>query len=57
LPLGSESLTGKIVGKRSKQVLLTLQKLSLKQARWAELMADYNLNIGYHPRKMNVIAD
>ena len=36
---------------------MTQPKLSLRQARWAELMADYNLNIGYHPGKVNVVAD
>lgn len=39
------------------QYFTTQPKLSLRQARWAELMADYNLNIGYHPGKMNVVAD
>ena len=39
------------------QYFLDQPKLSLRQARWAELMADYNLNITYHPGKVNVVAD
>ena len=33
------------------QYFTSQPKLSLRQARWAELMADYNLNVGYHPGK------
>ena len=39
------------------QYFMTQPKLSLRQARWAELMADYKLSIKYHPGKVNVVAD
>ncbi|GJS84089.1 hypothetical protein Tco_0750630 [Tanacetum coccineum] len=29
----------------------------MRQRRWLELLADYNCEIRYHPRKVNVVAD
>jgi hypothetical protein len=29
----------------------------MRQRRWLELIKDYNLNVQYHPRKANVVAD
>jgi hypothetical protein len=29
----------------------------MRQRRWLELIKDYNLNVHYHPRKANVVAD
>jgi hypothetical protein len=29
----------------------------MRQQRWLELIKDYNLNVQYHPRKANVVAD
>jgi len=31
--------------------------LNLRQQRWLELLKDYTLDIKYHPRKANVVAD
>ena len=31
--------------------------LNLRQRRWLELIKDYNLDLQYHPRKANVVAD
>ena len=29
----------------------------MRQRRWLELLKDYTLDIKYHPRKANVVAD
>jgi hypothetical protein len=29
----------------------------MRQCRWLELIKDYKLEIHYHPRKVNVVAD
>ena len=29
----------------------------MRQQRWLELIKDYNLDVHYHPRKTNVVAD
>ena len=29
----------------------------MRQQRWLELIKDYNLEVHYHPRKANVVAD
>ena len=29
----------------------------MRQHRWLELIKDYNLEVQYHPRKANVVAD
>ena len=29
----------------------------MRQRRWLELIKDYNLEVHYHPGKMNVVAD
>nr|GEX79002.1 putative reverse transcriptase domain-containing protein [Tanacetum cinerariifolium] len=33
------------------------KELNMRQRRWIELLADYDCEIRYHPRKVNVIAD
>lgn len=37
--------------------LFTQPNLNLRQRRWMKFIADYYLNITYHPRKTNVVAD
>jgi ribonuclease HI len=37
--------------------IFTQSNLNLRQRRWVELIKDYNLEINYHPRKANVVAD
>jgi len=29
----------------------------MRQRRWLELMADYDLDLHYHPEKVNVVPD
>nr|GEW55549.1 putative reverse transcriptase domain-containing protein [Tanacetum cinerariifolium] len=33
------------------------KKLNLRQRRWVELLSDYDCEILYHPKKVNVVAD
>jgi hypothetical protein len=42
---------------KSLKYIFTLPDLNLRQRRWLELVKDYNLEIHYHPRKANVVAD
>nr|GEX93680.1 hypothetical protein [Tanacetum cinerariifolium] len=39
------------------QHVLNQKELNMRQRRWLELLADYDCEIRYHPRKENVIAD
>ena len=43
--------------RKSLRYFLTQSKLNMRQRRWLELIKDYDLNIQYHPRKANVVAD
>ncbi|GJW93521.1 putative nucleotidyltransferase, ribonuclease H [Tanacetum coccineum] len=42
---------------KSLQHILDQKELNMRQRRWLELLADYDCEIRYHPRKINVIAD
>ncbi|GJT02761.1 putative reverse transcriptase domain-containing protein [Tanacetum coccineum] len=42
---------------KSLQHILDQKELDMRQHRWLELLADYNSEIRYHPRKANVVAD
>ncbi|GKC26405.1 putative reverse transcriptase domain-containing protein [Tanacetum coccineum] len=42
---------------KSLQRILDQKELNMRQRRWLELLADYDCEIRYHPRKANVIAD
>ncbi|KAF8084310.1 hypothetical protein N665_0725s0007 [Sinapis alba] len=42
---------------QSLKYLFTQPDLNLRQRRWMEFVADYDLNIRYHPGKTNVVAD
>ncbi|WVZ70737.1 hypothetical protein U9M48_019380 [Paspalum notatum var. saurae] len=42
---------------KSLKYILTQPKLNMRQRRWLELIKDYDLEIHYHPRKANVVAD
>ena len=42
---------------QSFKYLFTQPDLKLRQRRWMELIADYDLKIQYHPGKANVVAD
>jgi hypothetical protein len=42
---------------KSLKYIFTQNDLNLRQRRWLELIKDYDLEIHYHPRKANVVAD
>nr|GEY15840.1 reverse transcriptase domain-containing protein [Tanacetum cinerariifolium] len=37
--------------------ILDKKELNMRQRRWLELLSDYNYDIRYYPRKVNVVAD
>jgi hypothetical protein len=37
--------------------IFTQSELNMRQRRWLELIKDYNLNVQYHPEKVNVVAN
>nr|AAD22339.1 putative retroelement pol polyprotein [Arabidopsis thaliana] len=42
---------------KSLKYIFNQPELNLRQMRWMELVADYDLEIAYHPGKANVVAD
>jgi hypothetical protein len=42
---------------KSLKYIFTQKELNLRQIKWLELIKDYDLDIQYHPRKANVVAD
>jgi hypothetical protein len=42
---------------KSLKYIFTQPNLKMRQRRWLELIKDYELEVHYHPRKANVIAD
>jgi hypothetical protein len=42
---------------KSLKYIFTQKDLKLRQRRWLELIKDYDLEIHYHPRKANLVAD
>ncbi|WVZ93891.1 hypothetical protein U9M48_039843 [Paspalum notatum var. saurae] len=42
---------------KSLKYIFTQNELNMRQRRWLELIKDYDLEIHYHPRKANVVAD
>ena len=42
---------------KSLKYIFTQTDLNLRQQRWLELIKDYDLEMHYHPRKANVVAD
>ncbi|KAL1224845.1 RNA-directed DNA polymerase-like protein [Cardamine amara subsp. amara] len=42
---------------KSLKYIFTQPELNLRQRRWMELVADYDLEIAYHPGKANLVAD
>ncbi|WVZ85115.1 hypothetical protein U9M48_032069 [Paspalum notatum var. saurae] len=42
---------------KSLKYIFTQSELNMRQRRWLELIEDYELEIHYHPRKANVVAD
>ena len=42
---------------KSLKYIFTQPDLNLRQRRWLELIKDYNLDLQYHPGKVNVVVD
>jgi hypothetical protein len=42
---------------KSLKYIFTPSELNMRQWRWLKLIKDYNLEVHYHPRKANVVAD
>nr|GEV51050.1 putative reverse transcriptase domain-containing protein [Tanacetum cinerariifolium] len=42
---------------KSLQHILRQKELNMRQRRWLELLADYDCEICYHPRKARIVAD
>jgi len=42
---------------KSLRYFLTQSELNMRQRRWLKLIKDYDLNIQYHLRKANIVAD
>jgi hypothetical protein len=42
---------------KSLKYIFTQSNLNMRQRRWLELIKDYELEVHYHPRKANVVAD
>lgn len=42
---------------KSLKYIFTQPEFNLRQRRWMELVADYDLETAYHPRKANLVAD
>ena len=42
---------------KSLKYIFTQSELNMRQQRWLKLIKDYNLEVHYHPRKANVVAD
>ena len=42
---------------KSLKYIFTQPKLNMRQRRWLELIKYYNLEVHYHPSKVNVVAD
>ncbi|KAF8082653.1 hypothetical protein N665_0815s0003 [Sinapis alba] len=42
---------------KSLKYIFTQPELNLRQRRWMEFVADYDLEIAYHPGKVNLVAD
>jgi hypothetical protein len=41
---------------KSLKYIFTQPELNMRQRRWLELIKDYNLQVHYHPGKVNVVA-
>jgi hypothetical protein len=42
---------------KSLKYIFTQSELNMRQRRWLELIKDYDLEVHYHPGKVNVVAD
>jgi hypothetical protein len=46
-----------VTNHKSLKYIFTQPDLNLRQRRWLELIKDYDIEIYYHPKKANVVAD
>ncbi|GJW24610.1 hypothetical protein Tco_0038421 [Tanacetum coccineum] len=53
----AKSLTELTQKNKNLQHILDQKELNMRQRCWLELLADYDCEIHYHPRKENVVAD
>ena len=42
---------------KSLKYIFTQKELNMRQRRWLELMTDYDIDLQYHPGKINVVPD
>jgi hypothetical protein len=42
---------------KSLKYIFTQPELNMHQRRWLELIEDYNIQVHYHPSKVNMVAD
>lgn len=42
---------------KSMKYIFTQKEINMRQQRWLELMADYDLDMQYHPGKLNGVSD
>ena len=42
---------------KSLKYIFTQPELNMRQRRWLKLVKDYNLEVHYHPSKVNMVAD
>ena len=42
---------------KSLKYVFTQKELNIRQRRWLELMADYDIDLQYHPGKASVVLD
>ena len=42
---------------KSLKYIFTQKELSMRQRRWLELMADYDIDLQYHPGMINIAPD
>ena len=42
---------------KSLKYIFTQRELNMRQRRWLELMADYDIDLRYHPGKVNIVPD
>jgi len=42
---------------KSLKYIFTQKELNMRNRRWLKLMADYDIDLQYHPGKINVVPD
>lgn len=45
------------INHKSLKYIFTQKKINIRQRRWLELMADYDIDLQYHPGKANLLPD